>query len=82
MKPAIAIIAGVTCLGLGACDVDQTQKADAPEVEINAEAGQLPRYDVDGPEVNVGTENVVVQVPDVDVSVPDDDAARAPATRE
>jgi len=27
--------------------------------------------------VNVGTENVVVQVPDVDVSLPEDDEAAA-----
>lgn len=65
----------LTFLGLAACDVDQTQEGEAPEVEINADAGQLPRYDVDGPQVNVGTENVVVQVPDVDVSAPDDDRA-------
>ena len=80
MKTIVKVTAVLTCLGLSACDVDKTQEGEAPEVEINADAGQLPRYDVDGPEVNVGTENVVVQVPDVDVSAPDDDNA-APANQ-
>lgn len=63
------------------CDVDQTREAEAPEVDVDATAGQLPRYDVDGPEVDVSTENIVVQVTDVDVSLPDDDDA-GPANRQ
>lgn len=78
MKSAVKISAMVACFGLAACDVDQTREAEAPDVDVNVQEGQLPRYDVDGPEVNVGTENVVVQVPDVDVSVPND-KAEAPA---
>ncbi len=61
--------------------MDQTREAEAPEVDVDATAGQLPRYDVDGPEVDVSTENIVVQVTDVDVSLPDDDDA-GPANRQ
>ncbi len=35
----------------------------------------FPVTTFDGPEVDVSTENVVVQVTDVDVSLPDDDDA-------
>ncbi len=80
MNNIIKIAAVIASLGLAACDVDQTREAEAPTVDVDASAGQVPRYDVDGPEVNVGTENVVVQVPDVDVSLPRDDAA--PANRQ
>ncbi len=81
MKKSIGIIAALASLGIAACDVDQTREAEAPEVDVDATAGQLPSYDVEGPEVNVGTENVVVQVPDVDVSLPDDDET-VPANRQ
>ncbi len=73
----IKFAAVIAVLGLAACDVDQTREAEAPEVEVDATAGQLPRYDVDAPEVDVGTKNVVVQVPDVDVSLPAEDDAAA-----
>lgn len=70
MNKSIKVAAVIASLGLAACDVDQTREAEAPAVDV--EAGQLPRYDVEGPEVDVTTENVVVQVPEVDVSLPND----------
>lgn len=63
------LIAPLFAVGMTACDVDQTQEGDLPDVEV--EEGQLPAYDVDGPEVEV-TEDTVT-VPDVDVTIPDDD---------
>jgi len=50
-----------------ACEVDQTQEAKAPDVDVNASGGQLPEYDVDAKEVVVGTTESNVAVPDVDV---------------
>jgi hypothetical protein len=38
-----------------------------PDVDVNASGGQLPEYNVEGPSVNVGTENKTVEVPTVDV---------------
>ena len=64
------LMLGVGCVGLAACDVDQTKEAELPDVEVNASGGQLPEFEVTGPDVNVTTENVVVQVPKVDVDVP------------
>ena len=68
-----APVALVGCFALAACDVDQTKEGELPEVEVNATGGQLPEYDVDAPEVNVGMENKTVQVPTVDVDAPKDD---------
>lgn len=74
MKTTIKMFAAsVICFGIAACDVDQTQEANLPEVDVNASGGQLPEFDVDAPEVNVGTENTVVEVPTVDVDAPKDD---------
>ena len=72
MKMFATILVGMSCLGVAACNVDQTQEGELPDVDVNASGGQMPEFDVDGPEVNVGTENRTVEVPTIDVDVPDD----------
>ena len=62
MVPALAF-------GLSACSVEQTEEGEMPEVE----GGQLPEYDVDAADVDVGTDTTTVVVPDVDVTAPEDD---------
>ncbi|HET9355066.1 MAG TPA: hypothetical protein VFO42_02755 [Sphingomicrobium sp.] len=73
MKIITTMFVAAGCLGLAACDVDQTQEGEMPEVEVNATGGQMPEFDVDGPTVNVGTENKTIEVPTVDVDAPQDD---------
>ena len=70
MKKILIVLAAASGLGLTACDVDQTKNGQMPEVDVNVSGGQLPEYNVTGPEVNVGMENRTIQVPDVDVTVP------------
>jgi hypothetical protein len=74
MNNAIKIFLGASCLAVAACDVDQTKEGNLPDVDVdvNASGGQLPEYDVEGPQVNVGTENKTVQVPTVDIDPPKD----------
>ncbi|MEO7827241.1 MAG: hypothetical protein ABIR60_08890 [Allosphingosinicella sp.] len=74
MKKTLILLAAVSGLGLAACDVDQTKNAQLPDVDVNVAGGQLPEYNVTGPEVNVGMENKTVQVPTVDVKVPAENA--------
>ncbi|MFC7537799.1 hypothetical protein ACFQPG_12165 [Sphingomonas sp. GCM10030256] len=66
-------LALVGCFALTACDVDQTKEGELPDVDVNASGGQLPEFDVDAPQVNVGTENKTIEVPTVDVDAPKDD---------
>jgi len=61
---------GPMILGLAACDVDQTKEAELPEVEVKG--GQAPEFDVETADVDVGTEKKEIEVPDVDVKMPDD----------
>ncbi len=71
MKNSIkSILLGAICLSFAACDVDQTKEAELPDVDVNASGGQLPEFNVEGPTVDVGTENKTVEVPTVDVDVP------------
>ena len=72
---AVISLALGTALALSACDVDQTQEGDMPDVTV--EGGQLPAYDVDMAEVDVGSEEVTVDVPTVDVNMPEDDGRGA-----
>jgi hypothetical protein len=58
-------------LGLAACDVDQTEEGEMPEV--NVEGGNMPEYDVETADVDVGTEEKTIEVPTIDVEVPDAD---------
>lgn len=56
----------MACASLGfACDIDKTQDGKAPEIEVTE--GQMPKYDVDGPDVDVNTKTKEVEVPDIDV---------------
>ena len=52
---------------LFSCDVKKTQKAELPEVDVDVETepGQLPEYDIDWADVNVGTRTKTVKVPKV-----------------
>lgn len=61
----------LTTLGMAGCDVDKTEEGSLPDVEV--EGGNMPEYDVDAAEVDVGTKEKTVTVPDVDVTMPDDD---------
>ncbi len=73
MKTMVKILVAASCFAFAACDVDQTKEGEMPDVEINASGGQLPEYNVEGPSVNVGTENKTVEVPTVDVDPPKQD---------
>lgn len=72
-KAILKSVALVGALGavftLGACSVDKTQEGEMPEVDVDATPGQLPEYDVETAEVDVGTKQATVEVPDVNVDV-------------
>lgn len=58
-----------TSLGLTACDVEQTEEGELPEVDVDVEEGNMPEYNVDAPEITAGTTEKEVEVPEVDVDV-------------
>ncbi len=49
------------------CDVDKTQQGDMPEVDVDVEEGEMPEYDVDWMNVDVATTTKTVEVPKVTV---------------
>ena len=75
-KPALAIAIGTLALSLAACDVEQTEEMEVPEVAV--EGGNMPEFDVDVADVDVGSEEVTMDVPtleieDADAGAPGDD---------
>ncbi len=54
-------------LAFSSCNIDQKKKTELPEIdmEVDVEEGQLPSFDVDWAEVNVGMKTKMVEVPKV-----------------
>ena len=50
------------------CRVQQEEAGELPEADVDVEPGNLPEYEVEGPEVDVGTEEQEVAVPEVEVT--------------
>lgn len=74
MKYATALIlVPAIAFGVAACDVQKTQEGKLPEVEV--QGGQVPKYDVDVGEVEVGTEKKEITVPTIDVQTPSEQRA-------
>lgn len=66
----VAVGAAVVILGAAALylvDVDQTKEAQLPTVAVDVDSGQMPEFDVDVAEVNIGSKKVGVDVPTMDV---------------
>lgn len=80
----LILIISILFLGIS-CDVKKTQEGEAPDVEVQTESGELPEYEVNWADVNVDTrtktvtvpklvvvqEEEEVEVPYVDVSMPE-----------
>ena len=64
---ATSLVAGM--VGMTGCTVKQTEEGKLPDVDVKVEDGNLPKYDVDAPDVDVSIERKEVKVPDVDVDV-------------
>lgn len=74
-KKLIPVAAALTIGFAGvACDIDQTQAGEMPDVDVDVDPGSMPEYDVDVADVDVGTteDTVVITRPTVDVNMPED----------
>lgn len=71
-KTAFLTVSASLVFALAGCKVEQTEEGKLPDVDVKAEAGKLPEYNVETPEVDVGTKKVEVEVPTATVELPDD----------
>lgn len=63
---AVAVIVLIVLFATGFWSVEQTREGELPNVEVNAEGGQLPAFDADSKEVVVGTTETEIEVPKVE----------------
>lgn len=71
---ALAVVA-VTAFGIFFFDVEQTERASLPSVDVTVEGGSMPEYDVEAGDVELGSEEVTVTVPTIDVESAEEEAA-------
>ncbi|EDP97510.1 hypothetical protein U8527_04135 [Kordia algicida OT-1] len=86
MKKLLLSMTALSLLFATSCDVKQTKETELPDVDVSVEEGQLPEFDVEWADIDVGTrtktvevpkvvvvmEEVEVEVPYVDVDMPDE----------
>ena len=71
MSKAIKILAMTAAsLSITACQVNKTQQGKLPKVEMKTTEGQLPAYNIQGPDVQVGSKTKSFKVPTVHVTTP------------
>ncbi|MEL7211342.1 MAG: hypothetical protein AAGK92_01695 [Pseudomonadota bacterium] len=75
--PIIAVGVAAVAIGFGVymIDIDQTEEASLPDVEVNVEGGNLPEFEADVGDIETGTEEITMEVPTLDIQSPEEDAA-------
>lgn len=75
MKKLLINLSILSILALFSCDVEQTEKGDLPDVdvEVTSEEGNMPEYDINWMDVNVGTKTKTVTVPKLQVTMDEEE---------
>lgn len=71
-KIIAGIIAAVAIIGvIYFVDVDQTQEAQLPDVDVDVSGGQLPSFKAETGDIDVGT--TTIEVPTIDLESPEEE---------
>ncbi|UZR98270.1 hypothetical protein [Chondrinema litorale] len=65
LKRAIYISAISSVAFFTSCHVENTKKAEVPDVEVDVDEGELPKYNVEWADVDVKTRTKTIEVPKV-----------------
>ncbi len=80
LRNLATVTAPAALLLLAGCDVDVEDKGKLPDVDVNAQSGQLPEYEVkktqEGRMPDVDVDVKEGRMPDVDVRGPDIDVTK------
>ena len=59
--------------GVYMVDVEQTEEARLPDVDVTVEGGNVPEFDAEVGDIDVGSEEVTVDVPTIDIESPEEE---------
>ena len=71
---AVAVAAIAIGFGVYMVDIDQTEEASLPDVELSVEGGNLPEFEAEVGDIETGTEEVTMEVPTIEFQSPEEDA--------
>ena len=76
----ISVIAAVlavvaVALGIYLVDIEQTEEAALPDVDVTVEGGNIPEFDAEVGDIEVGSEEITLDVPTIDLQSPEEQAA-------
>ena len=69
----IVVVAIAIAFGIYMVDIDQTEEARLPDVDVSVEGGNLPEFDAEVGDIDVGSKEVTVEVPTVDIQSPEEE---------
>ncbi|PJI84469.1 hypothetical protein BC777_3529 [Yoonia maricola] len=71
----LAIVIAAIAIGFGIymVDIDQTQEASLPDVDVSVEGGSLPEFSADVGDIETGTEEITLEVPTIEFESPEED---------
>lgn len=69
----VIVVAIAIGFGVYMVDVEQTEEASLPDVDVSVEGGNLPEYNAEVGDVEVGEREVTVTVPTIDIESPEEE---------
>ena len=71
----LAVVVAAVAIGFGIymVDIDQTEEASLPDVDVSVEGGNLPEYDAEVGDIETGTEQITMEVPTIEFESPEED---------
>ncbi|SIT90287.1 hypothetical protein SAMN05421665_3053 [Yoonia rosea] len=71
----LAVVVAAVAIGFGIymVDIDQTEEASLPDVDVTVEEGNMPEFSAEVGDIETGTEEITLEVPTVDIESPEED---------
>lgn len=68
----IAVIAAALAVGMYMVDIEMTEGASLPDVDVSVEGGALPEFEVETGDVEIETTEITTEVPTLTVETPEE----------
>lgn len=71
----LAVVVAAVAIGFGIfmVDIDQTEEASLPDVDVSVEGGNMAEFDAEVGDIETGTEEITMEVPTVEFESPEED---------